>query len=378
MKYLPFILLFLLSVNAANAQTIEVSGPVKTRLLQAVDSLFAGVNAGKIDSNKIAKDGFDLTLDILSDLKGKDSSNVPYLQNGIYKKLLVNRMDQLSANQYKVSILYTRPVAGQPSEVQTVFMLIATSINNHFVFALPLKYLTQSWKSRVVGNITYHYCDSMNINRAMIFDAANTRIATKFGLEPQKLDFYLCDDHRAIFTLLGYDYDLASKDRLRDGYGVAGHTIFSVMHNEDFSHDLFHYYSAMIRTNVRNRSAEEGFAYTWGNAYYTDDRGEVITQRRLALALKTYLTDHPDCAVWTLFNDNPKIFNSIAKEVSVKTTISSLICDEVERKAGVDGVKQLLNCGTGDEAYFKVVNKLTGINLHNFNTEIVKLIEQYH
>ena len=90
----------------------------------------------------------------------------------------------------------------------------------------------------------------------------------------KKLNFYLCDNYQEILQLLGFDYDLSANGTTRDGYGVISQSIFSVMHHEDFSHDIFHYYSGKVneRSN-RNWITEEGIAYSWGNVYYTDKNG---------------------------------------------------------------------------------------------------------
>ena len=58
--------------------------------------------------------------------------------------------------------------------------------------------------------------------------------------------------------MLGHDYDAESAGDYRNGSWV-GDSIFAVMHNEDYSHDLVHGYVLKIRTNTRNSTAEEGW-----------------------------------------------------------------------------------------------------------------------
>jgi uncharacterized membrane protein len=214
----------------------------------------------------------------------------------------------------------------------------------------------------------------MKLKRAMIFDQKNSQIATKLGLQPEKFDFYLCDNYQDILHLLGYGYDSESAGFVTDGYGVDEGTIFSIMHNEDFSHDLFHHYSGKVRKNARNSAADEGMAYTWGNAYYTDDHGEAITQQQLMKTFKEYLRQHPQASLLELFSKNPMIFDHQTK---VRSLISSLICDEVERTKGVAGIKELIDCGRGDDNYFRIVNELVGINTANFDVKVRILVEKY-
>ena len=173
---------------------------------------------------------------------------------------------------------------------------------------------------------------------------------------------------------MGYEYDYGWAGNFRDGFGPDNGNIFSVMHNEDFSHDVFHYYSSLYRKHTRNSAADEGVAYTWGNAYYTDEHGEMITQKQLIPQLKLYLQQHPDASLLELFTKNPPIFGPTAK---VRSLLSSLICDEIERQKGTDGIKELIDCDKGDDNYFRVTNALVGIDRSNFNEKVKGLIDKY-
>jgi hypothetical protein len=194
------------------------------------------------------------------------------------------------------------------------------------------------------------------------------------GLQPEHFDFYMVKNHQELWCLLGYEYDSNAVGNTTDGYGVDSGVIFSVMHNEDFSHDTFHYYSAKVRTQPRNSAADEGVAYSWGNAYYTDENGEVLTQKQVANQLKQYLQQHPNTSLFELFTKNPLI---LSYQTKVRSLLSSLICDEVEQRKGVAGIKVLLNCGRGDDQFFKIVNEMIGINPANFNVKVAGLLQQY-
>lgn len=103
----------------------------------------------------------------------------------------------------------------------------------------------------------------------------------------------------------------------------------------------------------------------------------MITQAQLVKYLQSWLVAHPGTDLLALFQQNPKpFFEGIAKEPAVKTTIASVICDEIERTKGVAGVKALVNCGRGDDRYFAVVDSLAGINKENFNTRVGALLNK--
>jgi hypothetical protein len=166
----------------------------------------------------------------------------------------------------------------------------------------------------------------------------------------------MTDDFQEISELLSFGYSLFSNGKYRDGYGVDSKTIFAIMNNEDFSHDMFHYYSGKInKRENRNWITEEGIAYLWGNAYYTDKNGEMITHERLVTELQNYLSKNPNTNLYELFSNNEKIFNDIAPEISVRSTISGIIAQEIETKKGDEGTTKLINAGRENrlESYLK-------------------------
>lgn len=377
-------LLFILALTILNVQgqtlisrpnylTIDADKDVKDNILKSLDTLFSQVDNGKLDTNSINRDIYKLTLSTLISLKGNENNDSI---TNFYKRQIIN-LYPISTFEYFISVAYVGNKTNEAPILKTIFNLVAKNENGKTLFSLPTFYFTKAWKVKIVGNITYHFADNINLERANLFNKKNISIATKLKLKPEKFDFYLCDNYQEILHLRGYEYDLESNVKTREGYGPDANTIFSIMHNEDFSHDLFHYYSAKLRTNKRNGTAEEGVAYSWGNAYWTKQNGEIITKRELILSLKKYLQDNPNASLIDLFDKKPKIFNDLAKEVSVKSTLSSLICDAIEKQKGIEGIMELLNCGSGDDNYFKCIDGLVKINRTNFDKEVMELVDAY-
>ncbi|MDP9075989.1 MAG: hypothetical protein M3O71_01065 [Bacteroidota bacterium] len=349
----------------------QISDDTRVKLLDALDALLIRINNSKPVLSEINPVGNALTLSILNDLKGIEN-NEKAGDKHYYKPRLIN-LYPIDNERYIISLAYVNQTApGVP--IRVIFNFIASLNDSQVTFSIPVYYITQDWKTTKVGNITYHYADKINIGRARVFDKKNTNIAVKLGLKPEPLDFYLCNNYQEIMHLLGYEYNSESAGVTTDGYGVDARTIFSTMHNEDFSHDTFHYYSGKFRKNVRNSAADEGVAYSWGNAYYTDNNGEIISPKQLVPQLKQYLQQHPGASLLNLFYKNPLI---LTNQTKVRSLLASMVCYEVERQKGVEGVKELLNCGKGDDSFFLVVNKLIGVNPINFDERVGKLIENY-
>ncbi|MDF2430892.1 MAG: hypothetical protein JWP44_523 [Mucilaginibacter sp.] len=370
---LPFIFLLFSSLYL-KAQTplaknvnILIPAAIQLKVFNALDTLLTHIGQGSLDPNEIEHNGSSLSMSIFKWFKGVEN-NGKEKELHFYKPQIIN-LFPVDKNQYYVSVAFINNNA-----LRAIINVIADVSDNKITFSIPVYYLTRNWRTVKTGTITYHYCDYINLKRAKKFNQKNILIAKKLGLEPEKLDFYLCDNYQQILNLLGCAYDSESAGITNDGLGVDEGTIFSIMHNEDFSHDLFHYYAAKVRKNTRNSAAEEGVAYSWGNAYYTDQNGDMITQSQLVTVLKDYLQQHPGVSLLELFQKNPFIFYSQTK---VRSLISSLICDEVERKKGSEGIKTLIDCGSGDDNYFASVNNLIGINPGNFNTRVMNLLIEY-
>jgi hypothetical protein len=92
--------------------------------------------------------------------------------------------------------------------------------------------------------------------------------------------------------------------------------------------------------------------------------------------LREYIKAHSEIKLLDLFDKNPYILveYGFPEPISVKSTISGMICDEIEKQRGVDGIIELLKCGRGDENFFKSIDELIGINRTNFEEKVYKLL----
>ena len=386
MKRILIILYLILPFITTNAQDVivkpdylnyEIDKVVTEKITKTLDSLFIQISQGKLDTNFLTTNKTDLTISTLEafqtlELK-KDS-----LRLRIKDKQLIN-IHSISKNKYSLSIAYVSHTGTSLPVIMYVLNLIAEDKKGKITFSIPIDYLTRYWKATEIGNITYHFRSDINKSRAIIFNDKNTQIARKLGVNPEKFDFYMCDNRQEILKLQGLEYSIKFNGKTKDGYGVDTNTIFSIMNNEDFSHDIFHYYSGKINERKnRNWIAEEGIAYLWGNAYYTDENGEMVTLKKLATELEKYLLNNPNTSLLNLFKDNTKIFNHIAPGISVRSAISGIIANEVEKKKGKEGISKLINSGGNHQMkkYLKIINNLIGINESNFNIKIMKLINK--
>jgi len=356
----------------------EIEESVRDQIFTALDSLFVQLTNDILYEKYLSSELKDLTFSVLSDIQkyeqGKDS-----IQKSKIDKHLI-RGYPIEKNKFFLSIAFIRDNNEKAPVIYYVLNLLANLENDAFYFSSPLLYYTRKWEQTKVGQITYHHKGKLNLDRARIFDEKNTTIAKKMGVQSEEFDFYMCENYQEILRLLGVEYSVYENSKYRTGYGVDSNTIFSIMNHEDFSHDIFHYYSGKInKRDNRNWITEEGIAYLWGNAYYTDSKGKMITHQQLVDELKSYLQENPDKSLFDLFENNTKIFNHIAPEISVRSTISGIIANQVEKEKGMEGVSKLINAGSKDRlgSYLKKVDELIGIDKNNFNTKVKELIDKY-
>jgi hypothetical protein len=371
--------------NTINAQTLikpsflkyNMDSVTKNKLLVALDSLFAQIKNNNVDTAFIYKEHRVLTMALLHDISYIENNPKDSL-NSFCKNQLMN-LYPVTSNQYFITVAFAGNKNNEAPVIKLILNLLAKQAGNKIIFSTPLNYFTRNWQTTKIGNITYYYADKINAERAKAFDKNNTVIATKLGLTPEKFDFYLTGNFQEIGHLTGIEYLSASNGSINNGYGPVDNTVFAILHNEDFSHDVFHFYTDKIRQGIKlNPAAEEGFAYSWGNAFYAKDNGDMIGQHELVQALKNYLDENPQADLFQLFTSDAKIFKQYPAKVSVRSTMASLLCDEVERLKGKEGIISLIKCGPGDDNFFKVLNELVSINENNFDTEVKRLLDHYN
>jgi len=355
----------------------EMSDETKQNINQATEGLYQQIVSGKLDDTYLRTEQKGLTLSTFETLQRYESKK-DSTQKEMQDKQLMN-IYPVGNNMYWLTIGYFRK---KEEQIIPLFelTLLAEEKNGSVHFSIPLDYQTRYWKTQKVGNITYHFRNEIQWDRAKAFDQKNTEIAHKLGLKPEELDFYMCDNRQEIIKLQGFDYYINLNGKWQDGYGVDAGTIFAIQNNEDFSHDMFHYYSAKIHERKdRNWIAEEGVAYYWGNAYYTDANKNMIELDQLAQELQMYMKKNPDASLWELFNENTKIFDHISTMISVRSTISGIIVDQIETEYGVEGVLKLVSSGRKDRVnkYMNVTEELLGLNADNFDEKLTIWIQEY-
>ena len=375
---LSILFIFSLEVNAQIIQkssklNVDIQSDIRDDIYRDLDSLFSQVLRDSLTDQYIIQENHRLTKARLSSW---DISS-----DHIFKVELIN-FYTIDKAKYSLDVAVYGRDDNNDITLTKIQNLICKPDNSTYQFSLPTSNHTKSWNTQVIGNIRYIYPNSIDEENAQDFDLKNKSIAVKLGTTPELFDFYICDNYQEILGLLGVKYDIQSNGNYADGYGVKENIIFSVQANEDFSHDLVHYYADKKYSwdEGKNWLAEEGLAYYWGNAYYVDADGDMINQDRMLKSLNEYMSMHPETSLLNIFTDDVKVFNSLSNKISVQSSISGLICEKIESVHGPEGIVKILNCGPlkkGYHNYFNILEVLLGINKNNFNERVKTMIIDY-
>ncbi|NNF00549.1 MAG: hypothetical protein HKN25_16140 [Pyrinomonadaceae bacterium] len=349
----------------------HISEPIQSRIVDPLAQLLDSAGSGDEDTGLVDRNGFSESCFLFGEIKSVETR----LKSP--RRELIN-LYPIDSNKYLVKIAFK-----DGSNLGAIVSFIASAKNEAMVFSSPLKYRTRSWKKKTISSVRYYYQDSLNEKIAESFVRKNEEIAEKFGLAAKKLNYFKCSNYDEVQWVLGIDYDAKSAGTVQSSESF-DNTIITGLNTENFEHDVFHMYieSEFPSGEDRNFIAEEGYANSIADAYYAKINGDVITRNELTGCLREYLAENSEADLLQLFQKDPRVFHPLSEEVSqevfdllsVRSTITSLFCDEVERLNGFEGIIKLLRCGEGEDAYFKALDDLIGVNKTNFDKTAKELV----
>jgi hypothetical protein len=373
---LAFAAAMLLSVGMISAQqkTVTVAEQfysglpdvVTERIISSLDSLLNSIERGELDTTLVDRDNYEFNCSFFAGLQGIESKDTI---EHYYRGQLIN-LYPIARSQYALMLAWLNG-----NELGRIFTLLAGEDDGKIVFANPIKYNTKAWKTATVGTITIHYPDTFNVDRAEKFHHKNVTMAGKLKLPVRSWEMYMCRHYQEAMQLQGCSYEVTANGMFNSGYIVDPKTFFSVMSNEDFSHDLLHIYASGIHGRNRN-AAECGLAYLWGNAYHADSNGNVPDMQELTPVLQQYIQAHKEVRLLDLFEKNPNVLAEYGypKPIQVRDIIAGLIWEEIEKQKGTDGVISFMTCGRGYDNLYKSTEALIGINRENFDKKVNGLL----
>ncbi|MBI3236061.1 MAG: hypothetical protein HYZ42_18835 [Bacteroidetes bacterium] len=304
---------------------------------------------------------------LLDDMKGIEK-NKKLNEPNYYKPYLTNIV-QLNDSNFSIQLSYMGVTDNIPV-LKASFRILAQKKNNQYYFLSPLRKNTVLWKTKKIGNYTFHYKTSINVPKAVEFQKTVMMYDKKLSAPIQLTEFYCCDNFEEVQKLAGSEYisdyngyrhnSSISKENNNmlylDGSLTSNFTVFD-------PHDLFHSrLRNVLSPDVINRPVDEGCAYLYGGSWG-------ISWKDILKKFNDYVSKNPDADWLNIYLDG-KNFVEGDKPLSLAFVINALIIQKIEKEKGFATVKELLACGKkekGDENYLKAIEKITVINKANFN-----------
>ncbi|HZX57071.1 MAG TPA: hypothetical protein VFE54_00030, partial [Mucilaginibacter sp.] len=244
---------------------------VKKQLISSLSGFLEQKDKPNKENKYVLKEDLLETSALLDEMKGMDR-NVKLKDNSFYKCYVSNVVKQ-DDNDYVLQISYIGVTENTPV-FRASFRLLTKKKDSIFYFSSPLRRNTISWKTKKLGNVTYHYKDTLNMVDARKYFETVNFYDRKLNIPVQPIAFYYCDNLPEVLQLTGIDYKT-------DYNGSRGDNLSSHANNECLVvgggkvyqycfdvHDLWHErLRFVINAEIINRPVDEGCAYLYGGSW---------------------------------------------------------------------------------------------------------------
>lgn len=318
---------------------------------------------------------------LLDEMKGIEKS-FKYKDDNFYKGYLTNVV-QLDNSNFLIQFSYVGLNEKTPI-LAASFEILAKQKDNKFYFLSPLKRNIISWKTKKIGNCTFHYKNTLNtkvgyeyVKKVAFFD--------KMLNAPQgQIEWYGCNDFSDILHNIGVNYKLDYNGRNSTTFSANENNTLLLVNGSDNTsfnsfdpHDLWHERLRNVYSrDIINKPVDEGCAYLYGGSWG-------ISWEEILKLFKEKVASNPetDWLALASYEENQLNFGeSQQKHLMADYVVNALIIKKIEKEKGFSAVIEFLCCGKNkkgeNENYFVVLEKLTGIKKGNFNERIWELIKE--
>lgn len=385
MKFI-YIITFLILAFSINAQTNNLiinqniklpKDSVESENLMASLNYFLDAAQESNEENKFILESQKVETFILLD-DFKDISKSKQFNNDYFFKPYLTNVVALKENKFLIQISYIGINENLPI-LRASFEIIAHKKKSTFQFSSPLIRNTKNWKIEKAGNNIFHYKDSINKEKVKEFHKLASTFDSKLKAENKIIDFYCTDNIIALQKLIGVTYKLDYNGRTESVWSsTLGDRKLVVFGNNNATfnnfdlHDLFHDRLSLITSRKKvNKPVDEGCAYLYAGSWG-------LSWKEIFKAFKDQIASNKNTN-WLEIKETPIYFKTNNFNNSADYIVNALLVQKIEKEIGFEAVWELLNVGPfekGNEKYYEVLEKLTGISKANYNAEIWKLIKK--
>jgi hypothetical protein len=337
-------------------------------------------NPNKENTFVLKEDLLETSL-LLDEMKGIEKSG-KYKDDNFYKGYLTNVV-QVDNDNFLIQFSYIGINENTPILVAS-FEILAKQKDNKFYFLSPLKNNAISWQSKKIGNCTFHFKNTLNTKVASEYVKSVAIFDKKLNAPQRQIEWYGCNDFPDVLKTIGVSYKLDYNGRSSTTFNTNENStllLVSGADNTNFNsfdpHDLWHERLRNVYSrDIINKPVDEGCAYLYGGSWG-------LSWEQILKSFKEKVASNPktDWLALASYEGNQLNFGeSQQKHLMADYVVNALLVEKIEKEKGFPAVVEFLCCGKnkkgGNENYFVVLEKLTGINKSNFNESVWALIKE--
>lgn len=384
-QFLIIVLLFITSLSFAQTNSLIIptnvvlpkDSLVAKQLVKSLNGFLSQKESPNKENTYILKDDLLETSILLDEMKGIEKSG-KFKDNNFYKGYLTNVV-QIDLSNFIIQLSYLGVNENTPILCAS-FELLAKYKDDKFYFLSPLKRNTLSWQTKKIGNSTFLYKKELNTKVATEYVKDIAFFDKKLDAPQGNIVWYGCNDMPEVMQNIGVLYKLEYNGRSvgtinanENNTALLVNGTYNTNFNAFDPHDLWHERARnAIAPNSINKPVDEGCAYLYGGSWG-------ISWSQILKTFKDKVASNPNSDWLSLYDGFYNFGESKEKHLIVSYLINALIVEKIEKEKGFSAVKELLSCGKyekGNENYFKVLERLTGINKANFNENVWNLIKK--
>lgn len=291
-----------------------------------------------------------------------------FLSPSLYYFQLSNKILSISEteNDYLIKSAFFN---SETFDIYAITNVVATKINDKFYLTNYQPKLIKDWKTKSVGNITYHYFPEYQFNETKAEEANNylIKICSVFELKLQKIDYFICRDCEDIFRIKGFDYVLSMGNAKECGFFDSFNNLIyaTSFAGENHQHEITHFINNYFPN--ANELLLTGLSAYWGEENAHKGKPLLFSVKRV----NEYLKKHPEIDL-----NKPNEFWKLDEETNPQYVIGAIICDIAIEKGGINMLQKFLNNSKSDEELLNFIEKELKVKKGDLNKYIRKKIEK--
>ena len=231
--------------------------------------------------------------------------------------------------------------------------------------ALPIN-RARFWNSQQMGHVTYYFppYHTFNKQKAKQLNQFIDNLCQQFNVPAKPVDYYLADTPDELRQLRGFDYEAVSSGQLKPTGRAIDDRVFCSGLDEFYPHEIVHVYLDAYYPN-QHPWVSEGMA-----TYLGGSRSQPLDWHLARVA--SHLRQHPEIELRTMLS-----LVTLDEFTDYRYALGGLLARAVFTKGGLPLLKQFMQSGRADSAYYAALEQFLGLKRVNLNADIRRMLASY-